>query len=471
MKKRIVALFLSVLILGSSIFAPFNTVASTASDVVSADAYWPVGPEVQSESAIVMEVSTGTILYEKNIHEVLYPASITKIMTTLLAIENNKLSETVTFSKEAVYSIDGTHIARDVGEQMSLEDTLYAVMLGSANECAYATAEHVAGGDYNAFVNMMNERAAELGCLNTHFNNAHGLPDENHYTTAYDMAVISRAAIQNETFRTITGTKKYTIPPTNKHTDETPLVNHHAMLNFYKTGRYIYPYCIGGKTGYTNAAQYTLVTYAEKDGMTLVCVVMKAPAEVHYQDTISLLDFCFNNFQLYNVEENEVRYTGEELNNTANFMEDLSYFELDKSAGVVLPKTAVLEDAVAHIQYDSEEGTAALVYEYAGREVGRANLTTKDSFTDIFKFGNSGSKQENEKKKLIELNWKIIAFVVFMLAVLAGLVYLIYYLRKNIYVMMYHIRQKKKERRNALHFKERKKRRQRRAQLLKKARK
>ena len=197
-----------------------------------AEIYWPSGPGVQAEAAVVMEASTGTVLYEKNPHEQLYPASITKIMTTLLALEHCGLEEEVTFSYESVHNIDrnSTHIFRDVGEIMTMEQCLYAVMLGSANDCAYAVAEH-AGKGYENFIAMMNDKAASLGCVDTHFNNPHGLTEEEHYTSAYDMALISREALKNDTFRAITGTKRYTIPFTNKHpNEETPLVNHHKML-------------------------------------------------------------------------------------------------------------------------------------------------------------------------------------------------------------------------------------------------
>ena len=167
--------------------------------------YWPQGPEVQSSAAIVMELSTGLILYEKNINDVHYPASITKILTTLLALENSTMDEVVTFSKDSVYNTEGSGIARDVGEEMTMEQCLYAIMLASANECAYAVAEHVSG-DVNSFVNMMNERCAALGCKNTHFSNCNGLPDEQHYTSAYDMALIAREAYKNEYFH-ITSTR------------------------------------------------------------------------------------------------------------------------------------------------------------------------------------------------------------------------------------------------------------------------
>ena len=216
--------------------------------------YWPDGPQIQSSAGIVMEAETGTVLYEKNSNDPHYPASITKILTTLLALENSKMDEVVTFSRDSVYKTEGSGIARDVGEEMTMEQCLYGVMLASANECAYAVAEHVAG-DIGTFIQMMNDRAAALGCQNTHFNNCNGLPDEQHYVSAYDMALIAREAFKNEAFRIICGTKSYTIPVTNKHTDEeTPLHNHHQMLYPLRTRQYLYEYCLGGKTGYTKCS-------------------------------------------------------------------------------------------------------------------------------------------------------------------------------------------------------------------------
>ena len=161
----------------------FTNLALLKPQTVSASEYWPEPPEIESMSAIVMELSTGTILYEKATQQDYYPASITKIMTTLIALENSDLNEVVTFSDNAIDSTSGSGIARDYGEQMSMEYCLYGVMLASANECAAAVAEHI-GGTIENFVAMMNKKAAELGCVNTHFNNPHGLPDENHYTCA-----------------------------------------------------------------------------------------------------------------------------------------------------------------------------------------------------------------------------------------------------------------------------------------------
>ena len=155
---------------------------------------WPQGPDITAQAAIVMEANTGTILYAKNIHEELYPASTTKIMTCLLAVENAGLSDIITFSDEAVFSVPkgGSNIGMDVGQSITLEQALYGIMVGSANEVANAVGEHV-GGSISSFVRLMNERARELGCTNTHFANTNGLQADDHYTSAYDLALISRA--------------------------------------------------------------------------------------------------------------------------------------------------------------------------------------------------------------------------------------------------------------------------------------
>ena len=338
--KKGIALFLSITAIFTGSMIP-----------VQASEYWPQAPETASPCVMVMEMNTGAVLYEKNADEVHYPASITKIMTTLIALENSDLNDIVTFSDAAIDNTEGSGIARDYGEQMTMEQCLYAVMLASANECAYAVAEHV-GGTIENFVAMMNEKAKELGCQNTHFANPHGLHDENHYTCCYDMALIARAAYQNETFRIIVGTARYTIPPTNKHAEQTDLQNHNEMLYPFQTNKYVYDGCTGGKTGYTNAANSTLVTYAERDGMTLICVVMNTQSPNQWLDSRNLFDYCFDNFQLFNIAENETNYTSAEQKNAGTLNTNEPFVDIDKDAGIVLPKTAEFSDATSKIVYD-----------------------------------------------------------------------------------------------------------------------
>ncbi len=342
---------------------------------------WPGGVALTNpeETGVVMDVDSGALLYSYGGDIRHYPASITKVMTAMLAIENGNLDDIVTFSKEAVYGIErgSAHIARDVGEEMPLRDCLYGMMLESANECAYAIAEHI-GGDFDTFIEMMNEKAKELGCKNTHFCNPNGLFDEEHYTTAYDMALIARAAYENETFDEIVGTKNYTIPPTNIHEEETYLNNHHAMLNYYKTKRYLYEYCVGGKTGYTTEANNTLVTYAKKDGQTLVCVILNAEQGCHYNDTTRLFEYCFEHFNNYSVDEEMASVRLTMIDGAEAFSVDMNEARLAAGATVTLPAGVAFSEAAKKLVSYGDTGDdlviGALEFAYADHGAGQAEV-------------------------------------------------------------------------------------------------
>lgn len=284
---------------------PVHIMAATNNNYTIEDDIWADTPSIIGESGIVMEVSTGTILFEKNIHDTHYPASITKIMTALLAIENCEMDEIVTIPPEAVYMEDkGTHIALDAGEQLTVEECLYAILLASANDATYALAEHV-GGTYENFICMMNAKANEIGCQNTNFTNPHGLPDENHVTSAYDMALITRAALQYDMFQTVSGAFYYEIPPTEHQKDLICMNNHHKMIgktNFHNEEVF------AGKNGYTNAAGHTLVTCAKRDDMAIICVVMKDQEEYVYQDTLDLLEYGLGDFSKVKISEDKTYY-------------------------------------------------------------------------------------------------------------------------------------------------------------------
>lgn len=362
--------------------------------------YWPkLSDTIEAGAAILMDVDTGTILYKKNINQKYYPASITKILTTLIAVENSSMDEIVTFSHDAIYKtiyeVDrSSSIWRDIDEKMTMEQCLYAVMLESANECAYAVAEHV-GGSLQKFVKMMNDKAKELGCTSSHFVNPHGLPDEKHYLTAKDMAIIARAAYQNETFRLICGTKRYTIPPTNKHSEPTYMTNHHKMLYPKDTAAYLYDYCTGGKTGYTYAAGNTLVTYAEKDGMTLLAVILNGSSPQYWIESRSLFEYGFENFNLCNVAEYSESDESfiEEKYDTLNTNEP--YAQIDPQAKIILPKSVNFSKTKMNIVYDGlpDHVLAQLKYTYGKHEIGTANLIRTNTFID--KNGIIADQEEN----------------------------------------------------------------------------
>lgn len=291
------------------IFSAFVLLFYNFSTVLAAELpeSWPQAPEISEKTGVLMEASTGQILFDKGMDEIRYPASTTKVMTALLILENvEDLSQVVTFTDVITPDLEpgNSTINAQVGEQLTVEQCLYAIMLASANEVCTQMAVYVAGSVEN-FVSMMNDRAAELGCQNTHFVNANGLPDPNHYTTAHDLALILAAATQNEDFCRISGSAAYTIPATNMTSSPRNLENSNALI---KDGEYHYEGVIAGKTGHTEAAKNTLVTAASKNDMTLVCVVLRSEGEDRFIDTVSLFDYGFNNFHrtpLYWLDEEE----------------------------------------------------------------------------------------------------------------------------------------------------------------------
>ncbi len=362
---------------------------------------WPSDTYADAGSAIVMEISTGTVLYEKNADAVNFPASITKIMTALLVVENCSMDEKVVFSEDAVYKNEGntSHIYRDIGEVMTVEETLYGMMLSSANECAWALGEHVTGGSMTEFIDMMNEKAKSLGCTNTHFCNPNGLPDDDHVTTARDMALISAAAYKNEAFRIVAGTGFYTIPITNKHNEPTYCANHHKMLYPYQGDRrYLYDGCVGGKTGYTVAAGNTLVTFAVKDNMPLVCVIMNADSPGHYKDTVRLFDYCFDHFKLLNISDYE-------NNNSMENSDPFAYVEDNEH--VVIPKSAEFSDLErTEITEGIPDDLVGIIeYRYGDKLVGEAEvkMNVATSYTFDFHAVNSDGERvtvvEDTKEK------------------------------------------------------------------------
>ncbi len=251
---------------------------------------------INAEACILIDAKSGVILYEKNAHERLYPASITKIMTSLLAFEEGDMSDIITHSHNAVFNIGpgSSHIGMDEGEQVKFEDAMYGILLESANEVCMAVAEHI-DGTVEKFVERMNKRAEELGCEDTHFANPHGFHDENHYTTCYDMSLITKAAVENEDFLKVFSTVDHTIPPTNKNV-ERPLHNKDKMMR--PTSPYYYENIIGGKTGFHDQALNTLVTYAGKDDIRLITVVMKDNgAALTYSDTVTLMEYGFSLYE------------------------------------------------------------------------------------------------------------------------------------------------------------------------------
>jgi len=353
---------------------------------------WPAGPVVGAESAILMEAETGTILYAKNIHQKEYPASTTKLLTTLIASERCEMDEIVTFSRSAVFDTprDSSHIAMDVGQELTMEQSLNAILIRSANEVSFAVAEHITGStDWLDFAEIMNTRAQELGCLNSHFVNPNGLPDDDHYTTAYDMAMIGKAFFANEMLCKITLTRRLEIPASDKLPQGKLELN---QMQIIPGGKYAYEYLVGCKTGYTQTARSCLVSCAERNGMKLICVVMRDEAPYQYEDTIALFEYGFSNFEKVKVAQSETKYN---IDNTGLFYSGNDIFgssqpllTLNQDDFVILPLNSSLEDTESTISYDtSNENQAAVIfYSYHGVDIGsvRVNYTAGNKNTYLF---------------------------------------------------------------------------------------
>ena len=370
-KKKILCFFLCIALM-TGLF-PVSA-AFAAAD-------WPTDVSISADGGILMDAGSGAILYEKNSREAYYPASITKILTALVILENCDLDETVTFSNEAVNTLEpgASILGARAGDQLSVRECLYALLLQSANEVANALAEHCSGS-IDAFAELMNEKARSLGCTSSNFANPSGLNDENHYTSAYDMALISQAAFSNPTFVEIDSTTYYDVPAgkLKQYPDGWRYYAHHRMLK--KNDSLYYDGVIGGKTGYTSLAGNTLVTCAERDGLKLIAVVLNGH-QTHYSDTKALFDFGFRNFKsvsvagqdsVYQDIENDLAIGGIHMGGSIRL-------SVGKNSAVTLPSEGDFSDVSSSLSYTLEEAApssavARIDYTYGGRNVGHAYL-------------------------------------------------------------------------------------------------
>lgn len=344
---------------------------------------WPSDTGIESEAGIVMDADSGAVLFGQNIHVQKAPASITKILTALVVIENSSLDDTVTFSHDAVYNVEdgsGNKNAIEEGDTLSVRDCLYLLLMRSSNQAANALAEHV-GGSRDGFVKMMNEKTAELGCENSHFANPSGLNDDTQLTSVYDMALIASAAYKNDTLLTISKDKSYRLPATKNNPDGVTIQPEHKLLITTDTeSPNYYPYAVAGKTGYTSIAGQTLVTYAIKDDRRQIAVTMKSTQATHYQDTIALLDFGFLRFENVNISENETAYTsGDQPVQIGDNSYQPSDLSMDTSAVITIPKDASFADAektvLTDLPEDAPQGAVALLsYKYNDRKIGQVYL-------------------------------------------------------------------------------------------------
>ena len=311
---------------------------------------WPEGPRVGAAGAVIMDADSGEILYGKNIYKHLYPASITKLMTALLAYENLDLADHITFSENAVYGIESgsSNIGMDVGQSITVEEALYGLLIASANEVAIALGEKVSGSEKD-FADLMNERARQLGCENTNFVTLNGLHDRNHYTCAYDMALIARQIYQHTDLIRYMSDYNYHFVKSEKQPDDFWISN----TNDFLTGEMEYDGIVGGKTGYTDQARETLVTFAEREDVHLICVIIKEEPPYEYYDTIDLLNYAFDNFTKVNIKESERKYTlsspdflsfGPDI-----FGKSEPAYRIEETSSLMIPKKASFSDLDSEI--------------------------------------------------------------------------------------------------------------------------
>ena len=320
--KLIIAIMLIIgIVLPIYSFAE-NTVNNTETQNIQEDVF----KQISAPNLLLAETNSGRILYERNTNEKIYPASITKLMTAILVVENCKLDEIVTVSENAVRSVPSGYVNAklQVDERLTVENLLNAMLIPSANDAANALAEYV-GGSIESFSSMMNTKARELGCTGTNFSNPSGLHEENHYTTTRDLFFISGEAIKNNTIKTIIGKTTYTLPKSNKYSKEDRVLTTTNYMKRKELSKYYYQYCIGAKTGYTGEAKNCVVEFASKNNVELTAIVMGESSKVQGQkflDAKKMFEYGFNNYENKQVyKKDDVFKTIKILNGTKDTRE------------------------------------------------------------------------------------------------------------------------------------------------------
>jgi len=353
-------------------------------------------PVYSAASVVIMEASTGMVLYANSSDYIKYPASITKVMTALIVLEQvQDLEERILFSNRAIWGIDRTssHIAMDVGETLSVYEALHAIMLPSANEVSMALAEHVAG-TIEGFVDIMNRRAQALGAYDTHFVNPSGLPDAGHVTTAYDFALIMREAVRHPMFVDIIGARRFDIPPTERQPEVRALRNTNSLI---QPGPLFNPSVVGSKTGWTNAAGHTLVTYAEQDGRRLIVTVLGGQSPNMFTDTTALLDYGFalpfKPTQIFNAAANTptipVYHVGAdnariEIGRVALRANEDIYFDLPPNFDTSLLRFNLSVPHALTAPVEAGESLGSVTVYVQNVRVGRATLLATETVLDNF---------------------------------------------------------------------------------------
>ncbi len=407
---------------------------------------WPSDTGIQAEAGIAVDADSGAVLFGQNIHKAYAPASITKLLTALVVAENASLDDTVVFSHDAVYNVEsgsGNSLALDEGDELSVRDCLHALLLRSSNQAANALAEHVAGSR-DAFVDMMNEKIAQIGCTESHFANPSGLNDSDQYVTAYDMALIARAAFENETVLAVDSARTYTLPATSRNPDGLTISMEHRILaaSDNPSSSYYLEGAVGGKTGYTSIAGNTLVTYARRDGRGVISVILKGKQPQYYYDGKNLIEFGFASFRNETISDNETLLTEQDQVTVGEKTYETSELYVQDGAVVTLPLGASFSDVTRSVNADisdrsSEEAVASLIYTYDERTVGSALLLRRQTgyvSVDV----SSGETEESSGETEVETNapgssraWVVALVMILLLAAAALGVFAVWHRQKK----------------------------------------
>ena len=403
---------------------------------------WPKGPRIGAEAAVLMDADSGQIIYAKNIDAKLFPASTTKIMTCVVAMENAKLTDEITINQSAIDAndADGSNMGLYANEILTLDELIHGILISSANEACNAVAQHIAG-DMDSYVELMNKKAAELGCTNTHFVSTNGLANPEHYTTARDLATIGRVFFSYDFLCKTASTGMYEIPETDKHRAHSL----YSKNKLYKGREFAYEYLVGSKTGFTSEARQTLVSCAEKDGVRLIAVILKEESPYQFQDTAALFEYGFNNFFKVNVAANETKYT---LSHNDFFDSDGLMFgrnapiiSLDKDSYLLLPSGIEFANLTSKVTYSDtmDKYFGTVDYYYNDVYMGCAGIAFEDAnagisyVTDapgedvIVADGNKAiNKSQNPKTKEKEIIVDIKKVMIYIISIIAIIVVGIY---------------------------------------------
>lgn len=384
MRKILVLLILVVVFIGNTHIA----IASTGTP-----------PQVTADGALLVDTSSGKILYEKNKDTKFYPASTTKIMTALLVLENCKLDDIVTIGKKPSSFVDGNKIYLFEDEQLTVDQLMHALLIASANDVAIALAEHVAGSE-EAFADMMNKRAKELGCTNTHFVNSHGLDDPEHYTTANDLYLIAKEAMKYDAFRDIIKTISFTMEPTNKQPLPRPLYTNNQL---FISKKYKVEGANGMKVGYTTIAGHSFVGSAYRGDTKLIVVLLHDKKPGLWEDASSLLNYGFDNYKTEKEISSGEIISSINVSGTLTTLpliskDDLYYTHLSDSTPDISTDIVITDDCRGSISKGQNMGYA--VYKDNGAEIGRVSLIAANDLIPALLYNYTGFDGSYIKKSI-----------------------------------------------------------------------